>query len=510
MISISFQSMKNRIILFSLILLLSLVFLSNVMPGIFRKYTAFTYDNGRDMLVTYGLLFENKFILIGPTTGIEGIFHGAWWYYFLALPFLIFRGEPTGIVFTIAIFGYIGLLLFFFFLKKTTNLKIAFLSSLIYGSSPEIIGRFSQIGHNNLEVPLGILAAIALYYFLKKKCQSYWLAAIFGLFSALIFELEFAYGLFVFVFSCLYFLGIVLDEKSLILFKKNKLIVFFGLGVVVVLVPRIIFEVRHQFLMTKNFLNYLFNPATKLYSGNFIDRVINRQETFYAFWKELLPLQINMLSIVLLGLTLLGLGMLIAKKNRFSETYRKMMLYLGGVIGFQFICFVYYKDVIWGNYLNGLMAFYLLTLAFSLFFLEKQASSFKYLYYLFIGLILVSQVVFRNVSDWEGDYSVMRNQKKIMSLIENDYGKKDRDFGWGGYTASGYSYYYDYYYLREEKFFAIPRPKSLWDATINYIIIEPDDRGVLLKKWREKNMDGTAQLIKKWQVVDVKIEKWKL
>lgn len=54
----------------------------------------FYYDQGRDGLVIWDLIHNGKFFLIGPTTGIAGVFRGPFYYYLIAPFYLIGNGNP--------------------------------------------------------------------------------------------------------------------------------------------------------------------------------------------------------------------------------------------------------------------------------------------------------------------------------------------------------------------------------------------------------------------------------
>jgi len=68
----------------------------------------YTYDQGRDFLKTTEVFLYKNPTFIGPTTGIMGLYHGAWWYYILGVPFFLTRGNP------IAFYYFIFLITFFY------------------------------------------------------------------------------------------------------------------------------------------------------------------------------------------------------------------------------------------------------------------------------------------------------------------------------------------------------------------------------------------------------------
>src|SRR3972149_5464469 len=56
---------------------------------------SFYFDQGRDAKVVYDLWHNGKFFLLGPTTGIAGIFRGPFYYYLIAPFYLLGGGDPV-------------------------------------------------------------------------------------------------------------------------------------------------------------------------------------------------------------------------------------------------------------------------------------------------------------------------------------------------------------------------------------------------------------------------------
>ena len=55
----------------------------------------FHYDQGRDAMVIWKLWHESKLFLIGPVTGLDGIFLGPFYYYLIAPFYLLGQGNPV-------------------------------------------------------------------------------------------------------------------------------------------------------------------------------------------------------------------------------------------------------------------------------------------------------------------------------------------------------------------------------------------------------------------------------
>ncbi|KKU90718.1 MAG: hypothetical protein UY23_C0008G0003 [Candidatus Jorgensenbacteria bacterium GW2011_GWA1_48_11] len=55
----------------------------------------FYFDQGRDALVIWDFWKNGKLFLIGPTTGIEGVFRGPWYYWLIAPFYILGKGNPV-------------------------------------------------------------------------------------------------------------------------------------------------------------------------------------------------------------------------------------------------------------------------------------------------------------------------------------------------------------------------------------------------------------------------------
>ena len=87
-------------------------------PNLLSHDVVYTYDQGRDFLKTAEVFLYKNPTFIGPTTGIMGLYHGAWWYYVLGIPFLLTRGNPIAFYYFIFLITFFTNLLFFYFLKR--------------------------------------------------------------------------------------------------------------------------------------------------------------------------------------------------------------------------------------------------------------------------------------------------------------------------------------------------------------------------------------------------------
>src|SRR3989344_7782994 len=72
-------------------------FLLRAQESISRNFI-FLIDQGRDMMAVKSIVFDHHLTLIGPYTSLGGVFQGPLWYYLLAIPTYVLKGDPWGTI----------------------------------------------------------------------------------------------------------------------------------------------------------------------------------------------------------------------------------------------------------------------------------------------------------------------------------------------------------------------------------------------------------------------------
>src|SRR3989338_5998311 len=235
-------NLKN-IFFFSVILVVN--FLLRI-PITALGFFALTYDQGRDLLLVSNIVYNHNLTLIGPTTGLQGIFYGPYWYYFLTPIFQVAHGDPQIIG---TIFGFLGIgtiVATYFYLKSTLKFPLlAFFYTL------------TQIPKNPSKLNFFLL----------------------GLISFIIVDFEFPWGCIMILFT----LALPL------LFRKHflkKQYLFTLLGFLLVLSPRILFNLRNNFLELKSLVNYFNEPKIYCTVLPLWQRVIQRLDVYLGNFSE--------------------------------------------------------------------------------------------------------------------------------------------------------------------------------------------------------------------------------
>src|SRR3989344_4740256 len=90
-------NLKNEILVYKLTyFLLTVILVGWLFVRVYRidQTLGFYFDQGRDAKVIWDFWYQGKMFLIGPTTGIAGIFRGPFYYYLIAPFYLIGGGNP--------------------------------------------------------------------------------------------------------------------------------------------------------------------------------------------------------------------------------------------------------------------------------------------------------------------------------------------------------------------------------------------------------------------------------
>src|SRR3989344_4306331 len=170
----------------------------------------FTTDQGRDMIDIRSIAVGHKPRLIGPTTSINGVYLGPFWYYFNLPPFIASGGDPSSLLIWQIIWYQLAGLSFYLFLKKE-NPSLAFFTSIFFLIMP--LGfNTSRYSWNANAMPIFTALFILALYAFGRKQNSARLFTI-GLLAGLAFQIEAAFGIIFFPFSILYSLAITRKIK---------------------------------------------------------------------------------------------------------------------------------------------------------------------------------------------------------------------------------------------------------------------------------------------------------
>lgn len=285
-----------------------------------RDYVVFLGDEGRDMLVMKRMIMDGEVTFLGPTASVGGFYLGPI-YYYLAAPFLaIWRLDPVGPSYMVAIFGVATVLLLYKFLKETVGIYPAFLASLLYSTAPLIV-RYSRSSWNPNPLPFFTLLLIYFIYLgiTKKKNIFFLLAgACFG------------------VAVQLHYLAVnlLIIAALIILFNSPLKIWIVGavsafIGFLITFSPFLLFEIKNHFPNFKTILEFVTRGTNVGYKTNHLVWLISNLGNI--FLEELTKLKDTVITKLLFWILIIGGFFGIFKNWQIKE---KKLVFTIGIIWF--------------------------------------------------------------------------------------------------------------------------------------------------------------------------------
>lgn len=470
--------------------------LKNVLSG----SMAFWYDPARDMLLALGNL--SKLTLIGPPSGIPGIFYGPYWIWFLSFG-MIFSKDPkivTLITETIPYFTIFPLLLFQF--RKLFGIKTMILIWLLFIFN--FSGYAIQLWNPNL-APLLFLAVLYITTFTdfyKKEKRTYLKTFFLGLVTAFTFHFHISFGLGltlgIFLFFLLDSLIDIFQSKKRwrIVLHRGVIIACFLTGFLLIFLPFFAFEYRHGFQQSKVAIATITSPVAVV--GQQGLNKIQITEQFFGRLAESLKLPSNIMIFLSIAGFLYILFFLEVKKFDTKNTETKLLFLLVTVSTGILCLYLTSKNPVWNYHFVAVEIIFLLIIAF----FANKFSVIKLILTVYVGFLFILNVVsFAN--------SFSFDSRKLTSLASKEYVVEQimLDAKGSPYIVYIYNpaiYNYDYAYLFQIKGKDVPYDpgKIVANTNIVYLIIpnvsqaEKDD----FINYRGSKKVYTA--IKTWQIAD--------
>ena len=481
------ESNSKKLLLFFVILPL-IISLKIIITGNF----AFWYDPARDLLSALNNI--DKISLIGPPSGIPGIFYGPFWIWFLSIALLINK-NPRFVVFFVSTIPY--LILFPIFLntlsKSFSKGTILLIWTLfIFGSG---IGIITSIWNPNL-APLFLLIIISLVTNNQNNNLNKLLLT--GIFLGLLLNfhlslgISITFGVIVFYISNLYK---NINKKCLISLFRNLTTI--GIGILLMFVPFLIFEARHGFNQIKTFVD-----AVSRMGGGIVGQVgfskFGIITHFFGKINDIFQLKNEAIS----GIIQIILLTFLIKKSRKEKNIEKIRL-LKLLLSLIFaILFVYLtaKNPIWGYHFIGIEVILLLTIGFIFEYYKNIKNIFYIWTMIIVFVVIVNQT--KGLLSNDKSSSSLKNMEDIVKIIENNASKKD-------YTVFAYNqsiYTYDYSFL----FQSLVNKKVPYDpgiiskdSDLSYLIIPPKTPKIKRRDFINYNTDNNIYITTKtWNISD--------
>ncbi len=453
---------KNKLQL-TIIFIIVIIALYLRMGGVLTKSFAYTYDVGRDLIQVQKIVGEHKIPLIGQTTGLGGLYYGPWWYYILTPPFVISQGSPQGIVFFMVLTGIATIICGYIYGRKVSGKWLGIIIAALLGLSSAMVGLSSQIWNPNI-APLVLMILFLILPLTRNEKSNFFKKLWIGILLGLLLDAEIVFGVLI-IASVIIFL-LVLEQRRFLSFSSMGI----ALGLFVMVLPRVVFELRHDLIMTKSLFMHHNGDQRIFEPFHFFEVAPDRILTFLNQFSDTFGVH-NMVSVLMLlacFFTLFVLRKTIQKKER-----GVILLCIITIITF-FMGSAVFARAVWGHYLVALPVIYIIFVSLTFYILARR--------HLIIGvsiiiLLCISAVRLPGIIEgiknpyWEGDAAVYRNQEAVIDFIYKD--AKNKPFNYIAYTpvVHDFTYQYLFSWYGNKTYGYVPRQKT---ADLFYVIIEPD------------------------------------
>lgn len=398
-------------------------------------------DQARDLLLAKSLVADHQFTLIGGRTGLGGLFHGALWIYLITPFFFIAKGNPFWTLAPIFEIVNLGLVASGFLVGwKLYNKGMGLLFAIFLALSKELVNVSS--GTTNAEV-FPIVFIFYLYSMIRflRKDEKYFAISLFLIGLGFQFESAFAVLL------------IPITIIAILLRKKVPQPKTFLLGIVGFLTAVstfILFDIRHQFLMTTSAIKLFTNiqkplPGYEQYANigfRFIDRITNLWNSLFT---PLYSRNVLVDSIVFLFIVVSILILLKKIYSKQVEIFEKEFIFILLCPLLVFGAYILYPLPLWPHYLlpTAVIAIFILGLSIKILWAKPII---KPLIVLFLALaVLPALSDIKNFysasysSNTDGSYI---NQLTVAKWVFND--SQNKKAGYFVYTPGILTYNMDY------------------------------------------------------------------
>lgn len=266
--------LKNKYVLLALLLL--------VVGTFFRFYrlsefVMFLGDQGRDALVVKRILTFEHLPAIGAPTSVGQVYLGPFYYYFIAPWLFIFQFNPVGLAYGVAFFSSLFIFIYFYVVREFFDNTVAIIATffLTFSSSLVELSRFSW--NPNI---LPMFSFLYVFVFIKALLNGRrWLYAASGCLLAISIQLHYLSiflipATIIIILHQMYKYG---TTRKKILNNSLVFSIFFSL----ISSPLVIFDIRHNFLNTKNLFSLITSASGAL--DNRIERYLLTLTDFLTY-----------------------------------------------------------------------------------------------------------------------------------------------------------------------------------------------------------------------------------
>lgn len=482
----------RKLIVLGVVLIPFLLAITSFING----HLVFWYDNSRDLYAAWNNL--QKISLIGPTSGIPGLFYGPYWIWLLSFG-LLFSKDPIIVTFLTATLPYFILFpLIWFRFAKFFGRRAVIIGWLLFIFSTGIT--YATQLWNPHPAPLITLAVLYLLLtinFKKRNKATLLLCLLTGFLLGLVINFHISFGI-GFSFGVVLFVlwQFVRDMRHRktpfypIIVQKGLILLSLSGGLIVSFAPTLIFELRHNFQQVHVLLNTLTQYGAVIEVKGLSKPVILQE--FIATLSKLL--HVNPLIALLDVALMLGSLIWLSKKKRLklTESDKKILALLAAVfIGIGSIYFTA-RNAVWTYHFIGVEIFFLLLITFLL----SKLAFFRDVFTVWAAWVMIVGIITLLPGYFKPSY--FHSQKAVVQTIINDAQKKPYEAA--AYTNASYSHEtaYLFRWLADKKVSSDPNLTPQSDTI--YLILPVKENANTLDFINNRTPSSAYTTAKSWDI----------
>jgi len=413
----------------------SIILVISFILRVFRvnEILGFYYDQGRDAGVIWDLIYSHKLFLIGPTTGLPGVFRGPFYYYLIAPFYWLGNGNPVVPAVFLAVLSVLALGLVYYLAKQIGGRRVGFIALILSSFSFEIVYASRWLSN---PTPMLLLSMVILWMMFLIQDGKKWAWII----------LSFVLGLSFFHFGSsgelFYFPAILIFA---IYFKKFPDIKTLLISIVVFLLtfsPLFIFNLKHGGILGNNIAGLMSSGNSFNFpSWQFVSDRLKDIGVYFAsliFHSPFAKEWFHLFGMIIVFITIIPK---VVKNNRL-----KVVLILLGSVTFGSVFFQGNNGNFYQYYLTGYYLIFLILVAsiFNALFESSFWGKVIMIYFMFFFLLQNWSWTrpYLLTTGGEPDIIVLSNQKLAIDWVYKNAGS--RDFNVDVYVPPVLPYAYDY------------------------------------------------------------------
>jgi 4-amino-4-deoxy-L-arabinose transferase-like glycosyltransferase len=463
----------------------------------------FNYDQGRDALVIWNLIHSHKFFLIGPTTGLPGIFRAPYYYYLITPFYYLGRGNPVWPEVFLAFTSVLAIALIYHLGKKIGGRTAGIIAAAISAFSLNIL--FASQWLSN-PTPMLILSMVLVWAMIKVTEKKKWAWPIIAVVSGLsLFSFgssgEFFYFLALFIFLIWTVLRQGFGGRSSLNIKIILISIFLF---VLTFIPLVFFDLKHGHILLHNMFGTfgMGSGSFAVPSWGFIkSRTISY---FDIFTNKIFPFRniTNQIILSIVGISFLIFLPKLIKNIKFNVV---LLLLLSATIGLYFYQGNY--GVLYDYYMTGYYMIFILFFAIILGQIWKVKILGKVFIVIFFYLFFANNIptilgTINNSCDTPTSICFV-DQKEAIDWIYKD--ANGRDFNVDEYVPPviTYSYNYLFTWLGTTKYHKLPVEPQI---SLLYTLYEVDPpHPERLQAWLTRQQ-GIGKVIKQETIGGITVQ----